>query len=110
MTNIAALYSLCNAIANTFYPDDSSLKVALFNEEIEPYAEAIPKDPYIFRLAVSLVRGYVESSRAENGVSHSVMQDAVEKSLNWWCNYYGLNADEELGNTLNTIEDISSRW
>lgn len=110
MTNIAALYSLCNAIANTFYPDKAPMEMALFNAGIDPNADATPKDPQIFRVAVALVRGYVEASRSENGVSTSVMQEAVDKSLNWWCNYYGLDAEEELGDTLNTIEDISSRW
>lgn len=110
MTNRAALYSLCNAIANTFYPDESTIDCALFNAEIDPEATATPKDPQIFRVAVALVRGYVEASRTENGVSTSVMQEAVEKSLNWWCNYYGLDADEELGDTLNIIADMSSNW
>lgn len=110
MTNIAALYSLCNAIANTFYPDENTLKVALFNAEIDPDADAIPKDPSLFRVAVALVKGYVEASRTENGVSTSVMQEAVDKSLNWWCNYYGLDAEEELGDSLTGIDDISSNW
>lgn len=110
MTNLSALYSLCNAIANTFYPDESTLKLALFNAEIDPDGAATPKDPAIFRVAVSLIRGYVEASRSENGVSTSVQQDAVEKSLNFWYNYYGLNAEEELGDSLSYIEDGSSRW
>lgn len=110
MTNRAALYNLCNAIANTFYPDESTMNVALFNAEIDPEATATPKDPQIFRVAVALVRGYVEASRTENGVSTSVMQEAVDKSLNWWCNYYGLDAEEELGDTLNIIDDMSSNW
>lgn len=110
MTNIAALSSLCNAIANTFYPDDNTIRVALFNAEIDPEAEATPKDPQIFRVAVALVRGYVEASRSENGVSTSVMQEAVDKSLEWWCNYFGLDAEEELGGSFNIIDDISSRW
>lgn len=110
MTNLSALRSLCNAIANTFYPDDSTLELALFNAEIQSEANATPKDPQIFRVAVALIRGYVESSRTENGVSTSVMQDAVEKSLNYWCNYYGLDADEELSDQLRTIEGISNIW
>lgn len=110
MTNLSALYSLCNAIANTFYPDESTLKVALFNAEIDPDGAATPKDASIFRVAVALVRGYVEGSRSENGVSTSVLQDAVEKSLNYWCNFYGLDAEEELGDTLTYIEDCSNRW
>lgn len=110
MTNLSALYSLCNAIANTFYPDESTLKLALFNAEIDPDGSATPKDPAIFRVAVPLIRGYVEASRSENGVSTSVQQDAVDKSLTFWCNSYGLNAEEELGDSLSYIEDGSSRW
>jgi len=44
MTNIEALRTLCNAIANTFYPDDATLKFALFNEGINADADATPKD------------------------------------------------------------------
>lgn len=110
MTNLSALYSLCNAIANTFYPDESTLQLALFNAEIDPDGAAIPKDPSIFRVAVPLVRGYVEGSRSENGVSTSVLQEAVDKSLNMWCNYYGLDPAEELGDTLSSIEDGSPLW
>ena len=110
MTNLSALYSLCNAIANTFYPDESTLKVALFNAEIDPDATATPKDPQIFRVAVALVRGYVEGSRTENGISTSVLQEAVEKSLKYWCNYFGLDAEQELGDTQTYIEDGSKIW
>ncbi len=110
MTNLSALRSLCNAIANTFYPDESTLTLALFNAEIDPDGAATPKDASLFRVAVPIIRGYVEASRAENGVSTSVMQDAVEKSLNYWCNYYGLDAEEELGDSLTIIEDGSSNW
>lgn len=110
MTNLTALSSLCNAIVNTFYPDDSALKIALFNASIDPDGAAVPKDAGLFRVAVALVRGYVESSRSENGVSIGVMQDAVEKSLKYWCNIYGLDADEELNDTLSYIEDGSNRW
>lgn len=110
MTNLSALYSLCNAIANTFYPDESTLELALLNAEIDPTGEAVPKDASIFRVAIPLVRGYVESGRTENGVSTSVMQSAVEKSLNHWCNYYGLNAEDELGDSMTFIEDGSNNW
>ena len=60
MKNNVALRSLCNAIANTFYPDNATIDLALFNEGIDSQAEATPKDPQIFRVAVSLVMGYVE--------------------------------------------------
>lgn len=110
MTNIEALRTLCNAIANTFYPDDATLEFALFNEGIDVQAAATPKDVQIFRIAVGLVRGYVESSRTENGVSTSVMQDAVEKSLNYWCNVYGVDADEIIADIFRVIDDASNLY
>lgn len=110
MTNIEALSNLCTAIANTFYPDSAVLKLTLFNEGVEADAEAQPKDATIFRCAVRLVRGYVEASRSEGSVSTSVTQEAVEKSLNYWCNYYGLDADEEIGDCKRTISDATNLW
>lgn len=110
MKNIDALRLLCNSIANTFYPDTATLEFALFNRSMYSDVEAEPKDPELFRAAVGLVRGYVESSRSEGGTSTSVMQDAVEKSLVYWCNYYGLNASDELNDYKRVIYDGSNMW
>ena len=55
MDNLTATRSLCNAIANTFYPDNATIEFALFNEGIDAKAEATPKDPMIFRVAARLV-------------------------------------------------------
>lgn len=54
MDNLTATRSLCNAIANTFYPDNATIEFALFNEGIDAKAEATPKDPMIFRVAAAL--------------------------------------------------------
>lgn len=109
MTNIEALRTLCNSIANTFYPDDATCEFALFNNGVDATAAATPKDERIFRVAVGLVRGYVESSRSENGVSTSVMQDAVEKSLLYWCKLYGVDADDVIPD-LRVIDDASNLY
>lgn len=110
MTNIEALRTLCNAIANTFYPDDATLEFALFNEGVNPDAAATPKDETIFRVAVGLVRGYIESSRNENGISTSVMPDAVEKSLMYWCNVYGVDAEDVIAEFVRVIDDASNLY
>lgn len=110
MNNLKALRTLCNAIANTFYPDESTLQLALLNESVDAEAEATAKDPQIFRAAVKLVHGYVESSRSEGNVSTSVREDAIEKSLLVWCNYYGLSAEDELSDSLRVLEDGSRMW
>ena len=110
MTNIEALRTLCNAIANTFYPDESTLKFALSNAGVDASAAATPMDVTIFRLAVDLVLGYVESSRSENGISTSVMQDMVMKSLTHWCRVYGFDADEIIADFVRTIDDASTLY
>ena len=110
MTNIEALRTLCNAIANTFYPDDATLEFALFNEGVDATAAATPKDATIFRVAVGLVRGYVEASRTENGVSTSVNTDAIKNSLMYWCNVYGVDADEIIAEFVRVIDDASNLY
>lgn len=111
MTNLSAVKSLCNAIANTFYPDKSAIEICLFNEGIDANADATPKDVAVFRVAIRLVKGYVEGSRTDGGISLSVAsQDAIKKSLIYWCNYYGLDADEELSDYERTIENASNLW
>ena len=110
MTNLEALSNLCTSIVNTFYPDSAILRFTLYDEGVDANADALPKDVTIFRCAVRLVMGYVEASRSEGSVSTSVQQDAVEKSLNYWCNIYGLDADEELCDYKRTISDATNLW
>lgn len=111
MTNLDATKALCNAIANTFYPDDSTLRLALFNEGIDAEGEATAKDPQIFRVALRLVMGYIEGSRSEGGISTSVRsEEAIKQSIAVWCNSYGLNAEDELTDYLRVIESGSSLW
>lgn len=111
MTNLTAVSSLCNAIANTFYPDKATVEFALFNEGVDSTADALPKDPVIFRVAAKLVKGYVESSRSEGGISTSVIsEEAIKNSLAFWCAEYGLDAEEELADSFREIEDGSNLW
>lgn len=109
MDNLKALRGLCNAICNTFYPDRGAMEMMLFNEGIDSDAEATPKDEKLFRVAVRLVRGYVESSRTENGVSTSVREDAINENIKLWCEDYGLDADDYLI-SVKTIENGSNLW
>lgn len=111
MTNLSAVQRLCNAIANTFYPDTATIELTLFNEGVAAEAEATPKDPTIFRVAARLVMGYVESSRSEGGISTAVRsEEAIKQSLAVWCANYGLNAEEELTDYLRVIEDGTNLW
>lgn len=109
MKNIEALKATCNALANTFYPDEATLQLALLNGSIDPQGAAVAKDKNILTIAIRLVLGYVEGSRNENGISTSVRVDAM-KSIRAWCADYGLDADEVLAGCVSTIEDISYIW
>lgn len=111
MTNVEVLKSLCNAIANTFYPDDATLAVSLMNAGYVAEEDAMPKDASLFRVAVGLVLGYVESSRSECGVSAGVDREAVLRSLRFWCSQYGLDAGDVLpGVDQAIISDGSNLW
>lgn len=109
MKNIEALKTTCNALANTFYPDEATLELTLFNEGVNAQATAQPKDKTILRLAIRLVIGYVESSRNEGGISTAVRDNAIAKSIRSWCDEYGLDADDILSSE-SSIEDISFMW
>lgn len=110
MTNLEALKSLCNALANTFYPAEATLELTLFNEGIDVDSEATQKDKDILRCAVRLVLGYVEGSRSEGGISTSVRAEAVKASIRSWCVAYGLEADEVLSEELRVIDDGTYLW
>ena len=104
MNNLTALKRLCNAIANTFYPDNGTLELVLFNAGLDAQATAQPKD------VVRLVFGYIEQSRSENGVSTSVREDAIKESLAMWCNEYGVDADEIIPDALRVVRDGTNLW
>lgn len=108
MDNLSALRGLCNAICSAFYPDRATMEMMLFNEGITSTDTATPKDATLLRLAIRLVKGFVESSRSENGVSVSIDTDKVDENIAMWCDEYGIDADDLT--TLKTIEDGTSRW
>lgn len=110
MNNLSAATNLCTAMCSSFYPDKSSVTMALFNAQIDAEAEAAPKDPEVFKVAVALVMGYVEGSRSEGGTSVSVLQDKVEDAIKYWCNIYGLAAEEIIADKLRVIEDGTHLW
>lgn len=111
MNNLQALRALCNAIASSFNPDMATLTMVLTNESIDPDGEYTPKDVEIFKLAVSLIIGYVETSRSENGVSVGINEDAIKRALRHWCGRYGLEVDEVLDDSsIRVITDGSNLW
>lgn len=111
MNNLSATMMLCNAMCSSFFPDKASVMMALFNAEIDAEDDATPKDARILRVAISLLKGYVETSRSEGGISVSISETAIKASIKHWCNVYGLNAEEVLAeNEVSVIEDGTHLW
>lgn len=110
MTNIEATRRLCTAIVSSFYPDIQTVELVLFNEGIDGDTDATAKDPEILKAAVKLVRGYIETSRSEGGISVSIDRDAIDESIKYWCSVYDVDSDEVLENSVRVIYDGSSRW
>lgn len=109
MNNLSATSKLCTAICSSFYPDERAIEIALFNAGIIGTDEAQPKDKNVFMVAVTLVRGYVESSRSEGGISVSVDRDAVNDSILFWAREYGVVEDDVLLKPK-VIENGSYMW
>ena len=111
MDNLTATRCLCNAMANTFYPDDATVELALLNAGVDASCEATAKDAALFRAALGLVMGYVEGSHGEGGVSVAVRDtDSLFSSVRFWCGAYGLDPAEELSGYVREIEDGSHLW
>ena len=108
MDNLTALRGLCNALCSAFYPDNSTMQLLLFNEGIAADGVAQPKDAALLKLAIKLVRGFVESSRSEGGVSVGIDTDKVDDNIAFWCDECGLDASEYL--SLKTIENGTNLW
>lgn len=111
MDNLHATKALCNAIANTFYPDENSINVVLFNAGIDPLAEATPKDKDLFLCAVRLVRGHIETSHSEGGISSATSVEALKQSLNFWSKEYNLTAEDVgIDDLFTVISNGSHLW
>lgn len=108
MTNLEILRSRCTAIASSFYPDRNVLEVALFDAGINPADEATPNDVEMIKVALRLVRGFVETSRGEGRVSVGTDWDAVKTNIIQTAKDAGLDPAEYT--ELSTITDRSDIW
>jgi hypothetical protein len=109
MTNLEACRAKCKLICNTCYVDKDVLEVALMDSGIDPNGFAVEKDKELMRTAIIIVKGWVETSRSEGGISTSIDMASVRNSISFWCGEYGLDASEFLS-SLSTIENGSYLW
>ncbi len=109
-SNLEVCRAKCKLICNTCYVDLDVLKDILVDNGLDPDATAEDNSVTIMRCAILVVRGWVETSRSEGGISTSINHAAVKKNILFWCGQYGLDADELLGDDLSTIESGSHLW
>ncbi len=100
----------CKLICNTAYVDLDVLTDTLIDNGIDPEETAIANNADIMRCAILIVKGWVETSRSEGGISTSINYEAVRKNILFWCGQYGLDAEELLKDSLSTIESGSKLW
>lgn len=110
MKNSEALRAQCKLICNTCYVDADVLRLALLNAGIAEDDTATPNDPQIIRTAILIVKGWVETSRAENGISAVIDKDAVKNNILFWCGQAGLDASEFLSDDIVTLDNGSDYW
>lgn len=109
MTNLEALKAQCKLICNTCYVDDDAARLALLNARLDEDDESIANDPDIIGAAITIVKGWVETSRSENGISISTSTEALRKSIIYWCGVAGLDASEYVDD-LKVIDNGSDLW
>lgn len=110
ITNSEAVRAKCKLICNTCYVDEDVLKVTLSDAGLNATDVATPNDPAIVECAILIVKGWVETSRSESGISASIDKERLEQNILFWCNRAGLDASEFLEGIVTTVENGSDLW
>ena len=110
LTNSEAVRAKCKLICNTCYVDDDVLRATLQDAGLEAEDVSTPNDPAIVECAILIVKGWVETSRSENGISTGINIDKLEQNIIFWCNRAGLDASEFLDGIVTTVENGSDLW
>lgn len=106
-----AVRAKCKLICNTCYVDDDVLNDILLDHGFEPDDEAQSENnAAIMECAILIVKGWVETSRSEGGISTSIDMESVKKNILFWCGRCGLDASEYLSDELSVIQDGSKLW
>lgn len=108
-TNLEALKAQCKLICNTCYVDEDVARLVLQNAGLDADSEPLANNPDIIGAAILIVKGWVETSRSENGISASVDIDSVKKSIVFWCGKAGLDASEYVDDLV-VIDNVSNMW
>lgn len=107
--NLEALKAQCKLICNTCYVDDDVARHVLFNAGLDAESAPTANNSDIVSAAILIVKGWVETSRSENGISASVDPENVKKNIIFWCGKAGLDASEFVDD-MTVLEDGSDLW
>ena len=107
--NLEALKAQCKLICNTCYVDDDVARLVLLDAGLDADSDPSANNPDIVRAALLVVKGWVETSRSENGISASVDVESVKKSIIFWCGKAGLDASEYVDDLV-VIDNGSNMW
>ena len=107
--NLEALKAQCKLICNTCYVDDDVARLVLLNAGLKEDESPTANHPELVKAAILIVKGWVETSRSENGISASVDVASVKKSIMFWCGQHGLDASEYVDDLV-VIENGSNLW
>ena len=77
-TNLETLKARCKLICNTCYVDSDVAEDMLLQEGLDPVSGG-GDDTTITKCAIVIVKGWVETSRSEGGISASINHDAIKK-------------------------------
>lgn len=110
MTNKEALISWCKRLNSMASIDENSVELSLSEVGIDPTSVYDNADGKLMLMcAIGIVRGSVETSKSENGISVSIDVDSINNNIRYWCNRYGIDSNGlTIGKT--TIKDISNMW
>ena len=109
VTNSDAVRAKCKLICNTCYVDNYVLAATLLDAGLSADSEAEPNNPKIVECAILIVKGWVETSRSEGGISTSIDADKLQQNIMFWCNRAGLDASEFVDGLV-TVENGSDLW
>lgn len=108
MTNLEALKAQCKLICNTCYVDNDVALLVLQSAGLDADSASSANNPDLIRAAIQIVKGWVETSRSEGGISVSANAENIRKSIKYWCGVAGIDASEYVDDM--TVTENGSDW
>ncbi|MCC8175527.1 MAG: hypothetical protein LIO91_03745 [Bacteroidales bacterium] len=109
MTNLEALKAQCKLICNTCYVDVDVLRYSLESAGIYSEGDFTPGDKKLISLAIVIVKGWVETSRSESGISTAIDIATLQNNIAYWCGVAGLDASDYVDGIV-SVESGTDLW